>query len=254
MNPKILGNPLVAWRDDRTLQIGWGLHSVVVRGAASGLPRWLEACNGSRPRESLLQMAGQFGIPAEQAAAVIDQLRQAGLMAHRPSLEVAIHSAGLMDEPLRRALDAAGVRVVAAADILVLPLGQIPTLMGAPKWRRRLLPLWLPVSAVHVGPVLDETRGPCPRCVDRTWMDSDPDWQTVVSQAGSMPTWTDPAQLTLAAGAIAHIAAAENTVGLEMIFDPAEPGPRWRVWHAHPRCECQTPASSPHPSLAGRAV
>ena len=41
MYPKLLGNPVVAWRDETTLQIGWGAHSLVVESAPAGLPQWL---------------------------------------------------------------------------------------------------------------------------------------------------------------------------------------------------------------------
>ena len=54
MDPKVIGNPIVAWRDDTTLQIGWGAHALVVERAAPGLPAWIAMLNGGRSVESAL--------------------------------------------------------------------------------------------------------------------------------------------------------------------------------------------------------
>lgn len=244
MRPKVIGNPVVAWRDDATLQIGWGAHSLVVDQAPPGLPKWIAMINGGRSRESVLAAAGTCGVPVEQAQWVLAGLVGVGLLepaAYRR--QVALAPCGLLEEPLRLALRNAGVEVVAGADVLVWPQGQVPSLLGAPPGVRRLVPLWFCARAVHVGPVLDEACGPCPRCVDLTWLDADPAWPRIASQATGVPVWQEPAQVALAAGTIAHIATAKDTVGLEMIFDAERPGPSWRVWSAHPRCPCQTPAT-----------
>ena len=245
MKPKVIGNPVVAWRDDASLQIGWGAHSLLVDQASPGLPKWIAMINGGRTRESVLAAAGACGVSVEQAQWVLEGLARAGLLApgSRP-LQVALAPCGLLDDPLRVALRSAGVEVAAGADVLVWPQGQVPSLLGAPSGVRRLVPLWFCARAVHVGPVLDEARGPCPRCVDLTWLDADPQWPRIASQATGVPVWQEPAQLALAAGTIAHIAAAEATVGLEMIFDRERPGPSWRVWQAHPRCACQSPVAT----------
>ncbi len=251
MNPKVIGNPVVAWRDDTTLQIGWGAHSLVVDEAQPGLPRWIAMMNGGRSRESLLGLAGSCGVPPEQAQRILRGLTGAGLLEPPTSgPQVAVAPCGLLEDPLRCALRDAGVAVVAGADVLVFPQGQVPSLLGAPGGVRRLVPVWFSARAVHVGPVLDEAIGPCPRCVDLTWLDSDASWTRIASQASGVPVWQEPAQLTLAAGAIAHIAGADETVGLEMIFDPQRPGPSWRVWQAHARCACQTAVSEAPQALA----
>lgn len=245
MKPKVIGNPLLAWRDDTTLQIGWGAHALVVERAAPGLPKWIAMINGGRKLESVVAVGGTCGVPADQAQRVLEGLAHAGLLeSHAPALRVTLPPCGLLEDPLRAALRDAGVEVVAGADVLVFPQGQVPSLLGAPLGVRRLVPLWFSARAVHVGPVLDETRGPCPRCVDLTWLDSDPAWPRIASQATGVPVWQEPAQITLAAGVIAHIADAEDTVGLEMIFDPDRPGPAWRVWEAHARCTCQMSVSA----------
>lgn len=239
MKPKVIGNPVVAWRDDTSLQVGWGTHSLVVEDATPGLVKWIGMINGGRERDSLLVAAGRCGVPAEQAARVLAGLGAAGLLAPPDQpVRVALAPCGLLEDPLRVALRAAGVEVVEGADVLVYPQGQVPSLLAAPTGIRRLVPLWFAGRAVHVGPVLDDECGPCPRCVDLTWLDADPAWPRIVSQAVGVAVWQEPSQLTLAAGVIAHIADAQQTIGLEMIFDPDRPGPSWRVWQAHPRCVC----------------
>lgn len=239
MMPMLIGNPLIAWLDDSTLVVGWGAHMVKVPGAPKGLAQWLPMINGGRSHRALIAAAGTFGIPEAVAAQVLSDLEAAGLLDSAAAPAVALHRTGLLDAPLCRALQDAGVQVCATSDVVVYPLGQVPSLVAAPRSARRLVPVWFTVRAVHVGPVLDDTAGPCPRCIDRHWAAAQPGWSTLVSQAGSVPTWHEPAQLVLAAGAIAHIADAASTVGLEMIFDPVRPGPSWRVWQPHPGCECQ---------------
>lgn len=233
------GNPVLAWRDDTTLQVGWGVHSLTVEDAPPGLPRWLRLAADGRSRSSLLAAARSAGIPEQLATTLLVEVDRAGLGEPPPPLQVSVHGCGLLLEPLCGALRAAGVSVEPTADVLVFVQGQVPSLLGAPPGARRLVPLWLPARAVHVGPVLDAERGPCPSCVERAWTDADPDWPVVVAQSTSVPTWAEPAQLTLAAGLVAHLAAAPSTVGLEMIMDPDRPGPSWRVWRAHPQCRCQ---------------
>lgn len=241
----LTGNPLLAWRDDTTLQIGWGVHSLIVEQAPPGLPRWLRMAASGRPRASLLAAARGEGVPESLAARLLVDLGLAGLGDPPPALHVAVHRCGLLHEPLCGALRAAGVGIEPAADVIVFVQGQLPSLLAAPAQARRLVPLWFPARAVHVGPVLDADRGPCPWCVERAWMDADPDWQAVVAQATSVPAWPGPAQLALAAGLVSHLAAAPSTVGLEMILDPDHPGPSWRVWHAHPDCRCQSTREGP---------
>lgn len=242
----LTGNPVLAWRDDTTLQIGWGVHSLVVEDAPPGLPRWLRMAADGRSRDSLLAAARSEGIPQALASALLIDLARVGLGDQPPPLRAAVHRCGLLLEPLCTALRAAGVEIEPAADVLVFVQGQVPSLLAAPQGVRRLVPLWFPARAVHVGPVLDSDRGPCPLCIERAWADCDPDWVGVAAQASSVSTWVDPAQVTLAAGLVAHIAAAPATVGLEMIMDPCDPGPSWRVWRAHPECGCQQTREQSH--------
>lgn len=238
---RLIGNPVLAWRDDRTLQIGWGVHSLQVEHAPAQLPQWLTMLHSSRDRSRALAAAVDCGVPVDRAEQILADLRRVGLLEPPSAVQVALHCTGLIDEPLRAALRQAGVQVVAGAHVTVFPQGQLPSLLTAPGGCSRLVPVWFGARAVHVGPVIDEGRGPCPRCIDLTWADADTSWWSIAAQAGSVPVWHEPAQLALAAGAIAHIATAEQTVGLEMIFDPERPGPAWRVWQIHPRCGCQRP-------------
>lgn len=235
----LTGNPVLAWRDDTTLQIGWGVHSLTVEDAPPGLPRWLGMTAGGLSRASLLAAARSEGIPEPLAARLLVEIERAGLGQPPQAPRVAVHRCGLLLEPLCSALRSAGVQVEPTSDVLVFVQGQVPSLLGAPQGAQRLVPLWFPARAVHVGPVLDADRGPCPWCVEHAWTDADPDWQAMVSQASSVPAGAEPAQLALAAGLVSHLAAAPSTVGLEMIMDPEHPGPSWRVWRAHPRCQCQ---------------
>lgn len=234
----MIGNPLVAWRDDQTLQIGWGEHAVVVESAPRCLPTWLTTLTGDHTDAWLVEHGKRLGIDEGDARALLLRLAQAGLTADRTQLRVAIASPGLVHEPLTSALTLAGVHVVRQADIVVFPQGQVPSLVTAPV-ARRLIPVWFTGAAVHVGPVLDEAVGPCPRCVDLTWADHDPCWPQLVAQAGSLGLWGHPEQLVQAAAAVCLLGPSERTVGLEMISDSGNPGPRWRVWSAHPRCSCR---------------
>lgn len=238
MQPALLGDPLLAWRDDSTLQIGWGAHCVIVENAPPDLPKWLAELRGDVPQEQAVKRARKFGLTRKRAVRVLQDLRLAGLVGAGPRVRVTVAARSLPGEALREALTVAGVEIVQGSDVVVFPQGQVPSLVAAPP-ARRLLPVWFGARAVHVGPVIDDVRGPCPRCVDLHWTDADPLWPTVVAQAGSVGCWSHPAQMVQAAGLIAMLARAREAVGLEMIVDPAHPGPRWRVWQPHPKCRCQ---------------
>lgn len=241
MHPKLLGNPLVAWRDDSTLQIGWGVHGLLVESPPASLPQWLRHITGSRSRTWLVSQAARQGIPEDEADSLLDRLAEAGLLGPRPPLRVSIAGSGLLHDPLAAALRGAGVEVVPHAPVVVFPQGQAPSLMAAPRNAGRLIPLWFEAQAVHVGPVVDEAAGPCPRCVELAWADTDARWSSLVAQAVSVSTWAHPAQIVQAAAAIALVGQSAHTVGLEMIVDPDRAGPCWRVWSVHPRCDCQGP-------------
>jgi hypothetical protein len=239
MHLALLADPLLAWRDDRTLQIGWGTHSVVVADAPAALPTWVRSLRADLPAGQALARAAEFGVPPEVASRVLADLREAGLLAGPQRVRVAVASRALVGQALTEALTAAGVEVARTADVVVYPQGQVPSLVAAPT-AGRLLPVWFAAQAVHVGPVIDDTRGPCPRCVDLTWSQADPVWPRLVAQAGTVGSWCRPSQITQAAALIALLAPAPQAVGLEMIADPAHPGPRWRVWSPHPECACRT--------------
>lgn len=239
MAAKMLGNPLLAWRDDTTLQVGWGTHCVVVEDAPGRLPDWLRLLNGARSDEELMAIAEQWGIQAVEARSLLAELSAAGLItAHSPTT-VSVHPCGLLQDPLTRALRDAGVTVERGADVIVYPQGQVPTLVNAPPMARRLVPLWMTARAVHVGPVLDRDSGPCPMCIDAEWTASDPLWPELVAQSVSVATWSLPSQIAQAAAVVALIADHPGTIGLEMILDADHPGPRWRVWSVSRRCRCQ---------------
>ena len=234
----MIGNPLVAWRDDQTLQIGWGEHAVIVESAPRSLPTWLTTLNGEHTEAWLVEHGRRLGIAEEDLDALLARLAQTGLTTQLPQLRVSIASPGLVHEPLAKALTLAGVHVVRQADVVVFPQGQVPSMVTAPA-APRLIPVWFSASAVHVGPVLDEAAGPCPRCVDLTWADHDRCWPQLVAQSGTLGLWGHPAHLVQAAAAISLLGPSERTIGLEMISDIGNPGPRWRVWAAHPRCNCR---------------
>lgn len=238
MKPKLIGNPLVAWRDDSTLQIGWGVHAVVVQQAPESLPEWLRCLDGQQTQAQVLAEAGMRGIERDEAQSLLTALREAGLLERHSALRVSIQSSGLVHEPLAVALRAAGVSVIPGADVVVLPLGQLPALTNAPG-ARRLIPVWFSGEAVHVGPVLDETAGPCPSCIDLSSRDVDARWPHLVAQSGSIGLWGHPAQLVQAAAAITLVAQSQRSIGLETILDPGTAGPCWRVWSVHPDCHCQ---------------
>jgi hypothetical protein len=257
MDPKIVGNPLVAWRDDSVLQVGWGSHSVIVDPAPRGLPSWLGLMNGKRSRASLLEAAERLDILVDQAVGVLDRLLAAGILTEQQAPgRVRLHACGLLAAPLSELLTWSGMHVDDASDVVVFGQGQVPSMLGAPALYRRLIPIWFETRAVHVGPVLDAARGPCPQCIDRTWAATDPGWGTVVAQAASVPTWSEPAQLVQAAAAISMVAEDPRTVGLEMIFDPTAPGPMWRVWTANAGCHCVVVPAAATPALEdkGRRV
>lgn len=239
MHPKLLGNPLVAWRDDRTVQIGWGDQGVVVESAPPRLPQWLTLLSGQTPRATLLAAGREYGLEQGEADHLLVQLQRVGLLAGAAGVAVTIAATGMIVDPLADALRAAGVSVLGQADVVVFPQGQLPTLAAAPGFVRRLIPVWFSGPAVHVGPVLDSASGPCPRCIDLTWADHDPIWPRLVAQAATLGLWGTPAQVAHAATAVAAVARSPRTVGLEMIIDESNPGPCWRVWSVHPGCDCQ---------------
>lgn len=239
MRPKIAGSPLVAWRDDTTLQLGWGEASLTIEDAPHRLPDWLALLTGTRTNDSLLRTAAAWGIGREQAQRLLLDMGEAGLLEVGPRAAVSVSGSGALCEPLTQALSRAGLTVLAQADIEVFVQGQLPSLVGAGMGASRMVPLWFGPKAVHIGPVLDQRFSPCPECVDRHWQAGDPQWPALVAQAASAPNYSDPGQLILAAAGVALVVAMDTTVGLEMILDPSHPGPRWRVWGPHPQCRCQ---------------
>ena len=124
MNPKLIGNPLVAWREQTVLQIGWGLHAVSLEGAHDAVPGWLRLIDGRSSRRSLIEAAGRVGIPRAQAAELLDRLIRAGLVEScETPLTVRIHPCGLLEEPLANALEAAGARIDPDAEVVVFAQG-----------------------------------------------------------------------------------------------------------------------------------
>lgn len=237
MRPKLIGNPLVAWRDDHTLQIGWGEHGVVVESAPPKLPEWLARLSGDKPTAELLHGAEELGVGRAEASQLLRQMHDVGLLERASPVSVSIAGNGVIRDPLGRALRDAGLRVDSASDVVVFPQGQLPCLTGAPA-SRRLIPVWFGGHAVHVGPVVDRDAGPCRTCVDLTWVDYDPLWPRLVAQSTSLGLWGSSAQILQAAAAIVTLCRSPSTIGLEMIIDESKPGPCWRVWSVHPRCDC----------------
>ncbi len=254
MKPKVIGNPLMAWRADDVLQIGWGRHAVVIEGAPPDLPKWLALVNGGRALERLLVAAEAHGIASSEATGLLDQLEAVGLVQYtRAVCRVALHPCGVVHEPLERALTQAGLTVDPQAEVVVFVQGQLPSLINAPPLLKRLVPVWFSATAVHIGPVLDASAGPCPGCIDRGWARADEAWADLVAQAATVATWHTPAQLVQAAAGVALIAHDPRTIGLEMIFDPTQAGPVWRVWSVESGCVCQIQPAAPvtvDPSLA----
>jgi hypothetical protein len=239
MHPKLIGNPLVAWRDDRTLQVGWGSHGLVVEEASAHLPAWLRLLSGSRSLPRVLDRGVAMGMAREDLEELLGALTDVGLLeCGAAPATVAVWGEGLAAHRLSEVLRSAGVQVQDRADAVVLPLGQLPTFFPEPPKARRLIPVWFEATAAHVGPVLDDDRGPCPRCIDREWAARDGKWPFLVSQASTVATWHDGVQVLQAAAGIALVASAPQTVGLEMIFDRGHPGPVWRVWKARDDCGC----------------
>ena len=56
MQHALLGDPLLAWRDDSTLQIGWGGHCVVVESAPPELPKWLGLLHGEAAQDDVIMV------------------------------------------------------------------------------------------------------------------------------------------------------------------------------------------------------
>lgn len=239
MHPKLIGNPLIAWRDDRTLQVGWGSHGLVVEQASAQLPAWLRLLSGSRSLPRVLDKGMAMGMDREDLEKLLEALAGVGLLEPGAArATVAVWGDGLAARQLSEVLRNAGVQLQDRADAVVLPLGQLPTFFPEPPAARRLIPVWFEATAAHVGPVLDDDRGPCPRCIDREWVARDPKWPSLVSQASTVANWHDGVQVLQAAAGIALVASAPQTVGLEMIFDRDNPGPVWRVWRARDDCGC----------------
>jgi hypothetical protein len=238
MEPKLIGNPLIAWRDEQCLQVGWDAHGLVVEDAPEQLPAWLRTLRGDRSRDRAVAAGERMGLERADLEELLVKLDQVGLLAGGGAVRLAVRGEGLVVEELAEVLRRAGVEIDPAADTAVLPLGQLPTFFPGVGLARRLIPVWFEAAAVHVGPVIDHDRGPCPTCIDREWAARDERWPRLVAQASAVPTWHDGVQVLQAAAGITLLAGSRTTVGLEMIFDRASPGPAWRVWRAHDTCDC----------------
>lgn len=247
MYPKLTGNPLIAWRGHACLQIGWGDANLRVEDAPERLPEWLRLLDGSRTTVQLMRAATTLGMDPSDAESLLDGLQKADLLEPAPRVAVSLAPCGLLAEPLTEALRRAGLKVAPDGPAMVFPQGQLPSFAAAPE-AARLVPLWFSTRAVHIGPVIDIGWGPCPQCVDRRWGSHDPDWPTLVSQAGLTVAPSSPGHLALAAAGVLLVASAESAAGLELILDPTNPGPRWRVWPPESGCEC---GAAPDMAMAG---
>lgn len=74
MHPKLIGNPLIAWRDDRTLQVGWGSHGLVVEQASAHLPAWLRLLSGSRSWSRVLDKGAEMGMERRDLETLLEAL------------------------------------------------------------------------------------------------------------------------------------------------------------------------------------
>ncbi|NEE04141.1 ThiF family adenylyltransferase [Phytoactinopolyspora halotolerans] len=124
-----------------------------------------------------------------------------------------------------------------------------PTPYAAVFCRERIPHLVVKIVEVTgiVGPLVIPGESACLRCLDLHRTDRDPDWPTVLDQAGRYPPTTPPcdASLTAAVAGMAagqvlayldgfEVCAVDATVEVELPYGL----PRRRSWQPHPDCGC----------------
>lgn len=242
--PRLRPGTLLAWRDDSTLQIGWGPCAVAVQQAPPRLTAWLRHLDGMRGVDAAVGLADRWGIAADDARTILRHLAAAGLL-WQPPVEVAatVVGGGRAAAQLSEALTQMGVRVGDGGCTVYLQ-GDVPTTWDAPS-TAGLLPVWFGVDEVRVGPVLVAGAGPCQSCVDGWRQSWDASWPLLAAQSRSEPSEVEPRLATPAAAFIAALLRRGPDVfaGVEAILQADDPLPKWRVWDAWPDCPCRPDAA-----------
>jgi hypothetical protein len=257
--------PMV-WRTPTSVQLGVDAPTVVIEGVTPGVERMLAALRSGVSLSGWNMLARDAGVPATEAAALLDRLEPA-MQAERPAASgralvtgegpLALALASLLRDEglLARADEADPALAVLVTDWVLGP-------DDAATWLRRDVPHLPVVSAdrsVTVGPFVEPGRTPCIYCVQLARTDADPAWPAVATQLWGRPA-APMSQLALMSAAV----FAARAVRSRLREGPSDTARGWRIaddgaaisaWTArlHPRCSCAAPPESDWAPGSGRA-
>ena len=232
------------WRGSDRLQLGQARLVGVRVGEASSLGR----LDGSLPEPLVSASNPRLGLAASL-------LRLVGAVGDGPRAlpapaSIRIEGFGAVADAARRLLGSAGASPGADASVLLCSEGSCEPLRARgdalARAGARHLPVYLDVSAIVVGPLVEpETGTSCLRCQHLVRCDRDPAWPLVAAQLS-----------TLAPGASAHtdlrsrvLSVVGAALAIEQLLAPVgegsardgtlewtEGGLRRRSWPRHPEC------------------
>ena len=273
MAPRIDPNLPLVWRSPTDLQLGATQARVIIRDAGELESSLIAALRHGASATTLMTIGTGLGASAEEVQRLLTALEpafepdqgRAGATSAAMTLDepvrVALDAAGLVERHLARSLEALGYDVVAghddAADHVALAVISAQWVVAPARhlpFLRRDMPHLAIVfddTGARVGPLVEPGAGPCLRCLDLARRDEDPAWPVIAAQLAGRPAATCTPRAALDASALAAAVVDDRLAhGLSPLADGSltleRPGalPRRRRHEPHPECGCRTPAGS----------
>lgn len=265
-------------RPSGAVQLGWDPeHAVVLHPEGlepAAVARFLRGLDGLQTRPQVLWRAGESGISAEDADALLDTVERAGLLlgpaADPPIRSVRVHGIGPLTDRVAEGLRAGGLRPARShggyrpeevrrwrEDLVVLT----DTLVPDPRLVAHLVLARVAHLAVRirdgrgvVGPLVLPGATSCLRCADLTRSGGDAEWPHLAAQLLDRVGAASPAVLArTSALALTELEAifacsprrAPDTIDATLETDPESHAVHSRRWRPHPECGCRLVAAGP---------
>ncbi|MBP2189512.1 hypothetical protein [Nocardia goodfellowii] len=271
--PMLHPRVMILVRPSGAVQLGWDPDTAVVLDPAdldtATVLSFLRLLDGMRTRPQILWLAEESGIQPSQAAALLTDIEDAGLLvppeaAARRIRSIRVHGSGPLSDALSIGVRRLGVRPIRSRGYTPdTPIGSwhgelvllTDEVVPDPRLANDLVLHQIPHLAVHirdgkgiVGPLVLPGRTSCLRCADLTRTDLDPAWPHLAAQllgrVGQASTAAVAATAALALGELESILAcsAARTLGTldgTLELDLASHRIEHRDWAVHPACGCR---------------
>ncbi|WP_454195673.1 hypothetical protein [Nocardia sp. Marseille-Q1738] len=271
--PRLRPRVTVLVRPAGVVQLGCDPETAVVLGPegmdAEAVLTFLRLLDGLRTKPQIIWRAGECGIDAERAVALLTLIDEAGLLDHPEdragrALAVRVHGLGPLSDAVSTGLRALGVRPSRSrdypsgaatvrtwrSDLVVLA----DALMPDPKLVNDLLLHRIPHLQLRIrdnkgviGPLVLPGATSCLRCADLIRSQNDADWPHLAAQLLGRVGHASPAGIAAtAAVALGELEAILDcsprrtpaTLNATVELDLDSHVLDRRVWHRHPACAC----------------